>query len=211
VDIKTQIISSLKTASDAILRMAERLDEAAVERAFELIRNCEGKVVLTGVGKSGIIARKISATLASTGTASIFLHAAEGIHGDLGMIQSHDLVIAVSNSGMGSELISLIPFLKFIGTPLIAFTGNMQSTLAEAADVALDCSVAKDAEPLGMIPTASTTVALALGDAFAVALLKSRNFSLNDFARFHPGGSIGKKLILKIKDLMHQGENKMPA
>ena len=122
------------------------------------------------------------------------------------MIQSHDLVIAVSNSGMGSELISLIPFLKFIGTPLIAFTGNMQSTLAEAADVALDCSVAKDAEPLGMIPTASTTVALALGDAFAVALLKSRNFSLNDFARFHPGGSIGKKLILKIKDLMHQGE-----
>jgi arabinose-5-phosphate isomerase len=206
VSIKNQIISSLKTASDAILKMAESLNEEAVESAFELIRNCTGKVVLTGVGKSGIIARKISATLASTGTASIFLHAAEGIHGDLGMIQSHDLVIAVSNSGAGSELVSLIPFLKFIGTPLIAFTGNMQSPLAEAADVALDCSVDKDAEPLGMIPTASTTVAMALGDAFAVALLKSRNFSLNDFARFHPGGSIGKKLIIKIKDLMHQGD-----
>ena len=206
MNIKAQIISSLKTASDAILKMAASLDEEAVEKAFELIRNCEGKVVLTGVGKSGIIARKISATLASTGTASIFLHAAEGIHGDLGMIQNSDLVIAVSNSGSGSELISLIPFLKFIGTPLIAFTGNMHSTLAEAADVALDCSVDKDAEPLGMIPTASTTVALALGDAFAVALLKSRNFSLNDFARFHPGGSIGKKLIVKIKDLMHQGD-----
>ena len=206
MQVKNQIIAALRIASNSILEMADRLDEQAIERAFELIRSCEGKVVLTGVGKSGIIARKISATLASTGTASIFLHAAEGIHGDLGMIQKSDLVIAISNSGSGSELISLIPFLKFIGTPIIAFTGNMQSTLAEAADIALDCSVPKDAEPLGMIPTASTTVALALGDAFAIALLKSRNFSLYDFARFHPGGSIGKKLILKIKDLMHKGD-----
>jgi len=205
MNIKAGIVEELRTEADAILKMAARLDEEAVEQAFELISRCEGKVVLTGVGKTGIIARKISATLASTGTASIFLHAAEGIHGDLGMIQSSDVVIAVSNSGTGSELLSIIPFLKFIGTPLIAFTGNMSSTLAEAADVALDCSVPQESEPLGMVPTSSTTVALALGDAFAIALLKDRNFSLNDFARFHPGGSIGKKLILKVKDLMHSG------
>ncbi|HPN41475.1 MAG TPA: KpsF/GutQ family sugar-phosphate isomerase [Candidatus Cloacimonadota bacterium] len=205
MNIKAGIVQELKTEADAILKMAARLDEQAVETAFELLSGCEGKVVLTGVGKTGIIARKISATLASTGTASIFLHAAEGIHGDLGMIQSSDVVIAISNSGSGTELISIIPFLKFIGTPLIAFTGNMNSTLAEAADVALDCSVPQEYEPLGMVPTSSTTVALALGDAFAIALLKSRNFSLNDFARFHPGGSIGKKLILKVSDLMHSG------
>jgi len=205
MNIKAGIVQELKTEADAILKMAARLDEQAVETAFELLSGCEGKVVLTGVGKTGIIARKISATLASTGTASIFLHAAEGIHGDLGMIQSSDVVIAVSNSGSGSELLSIIPFLKFIGTPLIAFTGNMNSTLAEAADVALDCSVPQEYEPLGMVPTSSTTVALALGDAFAIALLKSRDFSLNDFARFHPGGSIGKKLILKVSDLMHSG------
>lgn len=205
MNIKDGIVQELKKEADAILKMASKLDEQAVEAAYDLLYRCEGKVVLTGVGKTGIIARKISATLASTGTASIFLHAAEGIHGDLGMIQSSDVVIAVSNSGSGTELLSIIPFLKFIGTPLIAFTGNMNSTLAEAADVTLDCSVPQEYEPLGMVPTSSTTVALALGDAFAIALLKSRNFSLNDFARFHPGGSIGKKLILKVGDLMHQG------
>lgn len=207
MDVKTLITSELRTEAQAILQMAERLDETSVQKTFRLLWDCQGKVILTGLGKTGIIARKISATLASTGTPSIFLHAAEGIHGDLGMVQKADVVIAVSHSGAGSELLSVIPFLKFVGTPLIAFTGRMDSPLAEAADVALDCSVPNESEPLGMVPTSSTTVALALGDAFAIALLKSRNFSLKDFARFHPGGAIGKKLILKVQDLMHSGKD----
>lgn len=207
MDITGIIKNELKTQAAAILKMADRLDASALQQAYQLLADCKGKVVLTGLGKSGIIARKISATLASTGTASIFLHAAEGLHGDLGMVQSADVVIAVSKSGAGSELISIIPFLKFVKTPLIAFTGNASSPLAEAADVALDCSVPQDSEPLGMIPTSSTTVALALGDAFAIALLKGRNFSLQDFARFHPGGSIGKQLLLKVQDLMHTNED----
>ncbi len=207
MDITSIIKNELKTQAAAILKMADRLDASALQQAYQLLADCKGKVVLTGLGKSGIIARKISATLASTGTASIFLHAAEGLHGDLGMVQSADVVIAVSKSGAGSELISIIPFLKFVKTPLIAFTGNASSPLAEAADVALDCSVPQDSEPLGMIPTSSTTVALALGDAFAIALLKGRNFSLQDFARFHPGGSIGKQLLLKVQDLMHTNED----
>ena len=207
MDITGIIKNELKTQAAAILKMADRLDASALQQAYQFLADCKGKVVLTGLGKSGIIARKISATLASTGTASIFLHAAEGLHGDLGMVQSADVVIAVSKSGAGSELISIIPFLKFVKTPLIAFTGNASSPLAEAADVALDCSVPQDSEPLGMIPTSSTTVALALGDAFAIALLKGRNFSLQDFARFHPGGSIGKQLLLKVQDLMHTNED----
>ena len=207
MDITGIINNDLKTQASAILKMADRLDASALQQAYQFLADCKGKVVLTGLGKSGIIARKISATLASTGTASIFLHAAEGLHGDLGMVQSADVVIAVSKSGAGSELISIIPFLKFVKTPLIAFTGNASSPLAEASDVALDCSVPQDSEPLGMIPTSSTTVALALGDAFAIALLKGRNFSLQDFARFHPGGSIGKQLLLKVQDLMHTDED----
>ncbi|NLO11776.1 MAG: KpsF/GutQ family sugar-phosphate isomerase [Candidatus Cloacimonetes bacterium] len=207
MDITGIIKNELKTQASAILKMADRLDASALQQAYQFLADCKGKVVLTGLGKSGIIARKISATLASTGTASIFLHAAEGLHGDLGMVQSADVVIAVSKSGAGSELISIIPFLKFVKTPLIAFTGNASSPLAEASDVALDCSVPQDSEPLGMIPTSSTTVALALGDAFAIALLKGRNFSLQDFARFHPGGSIGKQLLLKVQDLMHTDED----
>ncbi|NLK49887.1 MAG: KpsF/GutQ family sugar-phosphate isomerase [Candidatus Cloacimonetes bacterium] len=207
MDITGIIKNELKTQAAAILKMADRLDASALQQAYQFLADCKGKVVLTGLGKSGIIARKISATLASTGTASIFLHAAEGLHGDLGMVQSADVVIAVSKSGAGSELISIIPFLKFVKTPLIAFTGNASSPLAEAAHVALDCSVPQDSEPLGMIPTSSTTVALALGDAFAIALLTGRNFSLQDFARFHPGGSIGKQLLLKVQDLMHTNED----
>lgn len=206
MDVKALITEELTKEANAILKMASRLDESSVQQAFRLLFECKGKVVLTGLGKTGIIARKISATLASTGTPSIFLHAAEGIHGDLGMIQDTDVVIAVSNSGSGSELLQIIPFLKLIGAPLIAFTGKMDSPLAEDADVVLDCSVSNDSDALGMIPTSSTTVSLALGDAFAIALLKSHNFSIRDFARFHPGGVIGKKLLLKVQDLMHQGD-----
>ncbi|MCK9558509.1 MAG: KpsF/GutQ family sugar-phosphate isomerase [Candidatus Cloacimonetes bacterium] len=195
----------LKEAS-AITTVAEELDQTQLEHAFSLLRNCKGKVVVTGIGKAGIIARKISATLASTGTSSIFLHAAEGIHGDLGMLSTMDVVMAISNSGNTSEMLAIIPFIKFIGIPLISLTGNPDSQLAKASDAVLCTKVDSDLEPLGMVPTSSTTVALALGDALAIALLKDKNFSLNDFARFHPGGAIGKRLLLKVKDLMHYGD-----
>lgn len=188
------------------LRLAhDRVDDSVI-KALDILIACQGKVVVTGMGKAGIIARKISATFASTGTTSIFLHPAEGIHGDLGMLQAKDVVVAISNSGNTEEVISIIPYIKFNNIPLIALTGNMDSRLAKYADIALDCSVPKDYEQLGLIPTASTTVELAMGDALAVALLKKRNFALEDYAKFHPGGSIGKKLLLKVGDLMHSHE-----
>ncbi len=197
----------LELEASAILKVAEQLQPEAVERAFDLTRNCEGKIVLTGIGKAGIIARKISATLASTGSSSIFLHAAEGLHGDLGMLSENDVVIAVSNSGNTQELISIIPYIKFLRVPLIAITGALDSQLAQSADVVLNCYVPKEYEPLGLVPTSSTTVALAVGDALAIALLKSKNFGEKDFARFHPGGTIGKKLLLRVSDLMHSGDD----
>lgn len=200
------IKSELIKEASAITSVAEALSPEEVELAFKLLRDCTGKVVVTGIGKAGIIARKISATLASTGTTSIFLHAAEGIHGDLGMLSRQDLVLAVSNSGNTPEMLAIIPFIKFIGIPLISITGNEDSQLAKASDAVLCTKVEADLEPLGMVPTASTTVALALGDALAIALLKDKNFSLNDFARFHPGGAIGKRLLLRVQDLMHSGE-----
>nr|MDK2850602.1 arabinose-5-phosphate isomerase [Candidatus Cloacimonadota bacterium] len=196
----------LKEAS-AITTVAEALDPSQVEKAFTLLRDCRGKVVVTGIGKAGIIARKISATLASTGTTSIFLHAAEGIHGDLGMLSRDDLVIAVSNSGKTPEILAIIPFVKFIGIPLISLTGDAESQLAKASDAVLSTKVDAELEPLGMVPTSSTTVALALGDALAIALLKDKNFSLQDFARVHPGGAIGKRLLLKVRDLMHKDDD----
>ena len=195
----------LNLEAEAILTAAQRISSEQAEKAFGILRECRGKVVLTGIGKAGIIARKISATLASTGTTSIFLHAAEGIHGDLGMLQPEDAVVAVSHSGNTQELLSIIPFIKFNHVPLIALTGNTSSPLAEAADAVLDCSVDPESEALGMVPTASTTVALAVGDALAILLLRDKNFSLTDFARFHPGGNIGRKLLLKVGDIMHSG------
>ncbi len=200
-----QIRKELNLEAEAIRLVAEQLDPIEVDKAFRILSECKGKVVLTGVGKAGIIARKISATLSSTGTTSIFLHAAEGIHGDLGMLQPSDVVMAISNSGNTQELLSIIPFIKFIGIPLISLTGNIQSSLAQASDAVLNCSVPENYDALGMVPTSSTTVALAVGDALSILLLKEKNFSLVDFARFHPGGNIGKKLLLKIKDLMHSG------
>jgi arabinose-5-phosphate isomerase len=196
----------LLLAAKAITETAERLNNSAIQKAFELIINCQGKVVVTGLGKTGIIARKISATLASTGTTSIFLHAADGVHGDIGMIQENDIVIAVSNSGSTKELLSIVSYIKFIKVPVIALTGNVNSPLAESSDVVLDCSVPKDYEPFGLVPTVSTTVALAFGDALAVALLRHKNFEEKDFALFHPGGTIGKKLLLRVSDLMHSGD-----
>jgi len=202
MDIIKFVKSELELEAKAIREVASRID-GEVEKAVELLLNCQGKIVVTGMGKTGLIGRKISATLASTGSTSIFLHAAEGIHGDLGIISSDDVVIAISNTGNTGELLSIIPFIKFHKIPIIAFTGNKNSKLAVASDIVIDCGVPKDYEPFGLVPTASTTVALAVGDAIAVALLRKRNFQKEDFALYHPGGTIGKRLLLKVKDLMH--------
>jgi len=203
MDIIDFVKRELKLESQAIQLVAERIDNN-IEKAIDLLLNCQGKVIVTGMGKTGIIARKIAATLSSTGTTAIFLHAAEGIHGDLGILQRNDVVIAISNSGNTGELASIIPFIKFNKIPIIALTGNIESKLATNSDIVIDCGVPKNFEPFGLVPTASTTVALAVGDAIAVALLKKRNFKESDFAQFHPGGTIGKKLLLRVEDLMHK-------
>lgn len=196
----------LKIEAEAILALAERLN-GDFTKAVEMMKACEGRIVITGMGKSGIIGRKISATLASTGTPSFFLHPAEGIHGDLGMVTSHDVVLALSNSGETAEVLGILPSLRRIGATVIALSGAPQSTLAKNADLFLDVGVAKEACPLGLAPTASTTALLAYGDALALALLSSRNFTPEEFAVFHPGGSLGRKLLLTVADVMHQGED----
>jgi arabinose-5-phosphate isomerase len=187
----------------AIARLADRLDERFAQ-AVELIVARGGKVVVTGMGKSGHVCRKIAATLASTGTPAFFLHAAEALHGDVGMLERKDLVLAISNSGETAEVLELVPILKRLGLPLVALTGRADSTLGRAADVVLDVSVAEEACPLGLAPTASTTATLAMGDALAVALLERRGFRPEDFAALHPAGTLGRKL-LKVGDLMHTG------
>lgn len=171
-----------------------------------LLAECRGKVIVTGMGKSGIICRKIAATLTSTGTPSVFLHAAEAVHGDSGVFVRGDTVIAISSSGETEEMIRVLPTVKRLELPLIAMTGNLNSTLARAADVVLDVSVAEEACPLGLAPTASTTAALAMGDALAVALLEQKGFGAADFAEFHPGGALGRR-FLKVEDLMHSGRD----
>jgi len=195
----------IKIEAKAVDDLIGRLN-SSFTKAVELMHNAKGRVVVTGIGKSGIIARKISATLASTGTPSLFLHPAEGSHGDLGMVVKGDVVLAVSNSGETPEILSLLPVIKRFAIPLISLTGNPASTLAQKSDVVLDTSVKEEACPLGLAPTASTTAALAMGDALAVALLEVRNFKEEDFALLHPGGAIGKRLLLKVEDLMHVGE-----
>jgi arabinose-5-phosphate isomerase len=174
--------------------------------ACELCLNCEGRVVVTGMGKSGHIAGKVAATLASTGTPAFFVHPAEASHGDFGMITRKDIVLALSNSGETGELITLLPLFKRLGVPLITLTGKVQSTLGKAAEVTLDISVAQEACPLNLAPTASTTAALAVGDALAVALLESTGFTEQDFALSHPGGALGKQLLLHIEEIMHAGD-----
>lgn len=195
----------LKTEAEAVMAMAGRLD-FRFEKAVDIIYNSLGRVVVSGMGKSGLVGKKMAATLASTGTPAFFLHPAEASHGDLGMVTSDEVVIAISNSGETEEVVHLIPFLKRFELSLISMTGNPESTLAKAADVNLDISVKEEACPLGIVPTASTTATMAMGDAMAVALLIKRGFKEEDFAFFHPGGSLGKKLFIKVGDLMHTGE-----
>jgi arabinose-5-phosphate isomerase len=194
----------LETEAEAIRELIPRLDES-FDRAVETLLGCAGRVVATGMGKSGIIAQKISATLASTGTPSLFLHPAEAIHGDLGRIVKGDVLLAISNSGDTDEILTLVPWLKRLGSPVVALTGNPRSSLAQAADVHLDVSIRAEACPLGLAPTASTTAALAMGDALSMALLERRGFTVEDFAVLHPGGRLGKKL-LRVEDLMHVGD-----
>ena len=195
----------IRIEAEALLALADSIN-GDFQRAVELILASRGRVVVTGMGKSGLIGQKIASTMSSTGTPALFLHPAEGIHGDLGMIMKGDVVIAVSNSGETEEVVRILPIIKRLGASLIAMAGNPASTLAKAGDVFLDISVKEEACPLGLAPTASTTATLAMGDALAVALLLERGFKAEDFALFHPGGALGKKLILKVDDLMHKGE-----
>lgn len=188
----------------AVLALASRVGDEFVQ-AVALMAACRGRVVVMGMGKSGHIGRKIAATLASTGTPALFVHPAEASHGDLGMIQSADVVLAISNSGESEEVVVILPVLGRLGVPLIAITGGLQSTLARQATVTLDSSVSKEACPLNLAPTASTTVQLALGDALAVALLDARGFKAEDFARSHPGGALGRKLLTHVSDVMRSG------
>jgi len=188
----------------ALLRLGQRLD-ARFAQAVQKILQTQGRVVVMGMGKSGHVGRKIAATLASTGTPAMFVHPAEASHGDLGMVTAQDLVLAVSNSGESAEFTAILPVLKRLGAPLVAITGHLQSTLARHADLALDCSVEREACPLNLAPTASTTAQLAMGDALAVALLDARGFRAEDFARSHPGGALGRKLLTHVSDIMRSG------
>lgn len=196
----------LRIEADAISSLIERIGENFL-KALDILSSCKGRVVVTGMGKSGIIGKKIAATLASTGTPALFLHPAEGVHGDLGMITKGDVLLAISNSGETEELNKILPLIKRLDVKLISLTGGLNSTLAKASDVVLDVGVKEEACPLGLIPTASTTSALAMGDALSIALLEMRGFKEEDFAFFHPGGNLGKKLLLKVEDLMHRGKD----
>ena len=195
----------LETEAAAILALVDRLDER-FDAAVQLLRQCTGRVILTGMGKSGIICRKIAATLTSTGTPALFLHPAEAIHGDLGVIRGDDVIVALSYSGETDELLRLLETIRRLGAKLIAITGGPRSTLAEAADVALDCSVVEEACPMNLVPTASTTAALAIGDALAMTLMAAKGFRQEDFANLHPGGKLGKRLM-RVEALMHAGKD----
>ena len=194
----------LRIEADGILSIVDRLDESFL-RAVQVLHQCQGKVVVTGLGKSGLICRKIAATLASTGTPAFFLHSGDGMHGDLGMVMKGDVILAVSNSGETEEILKLLPHFKLHELKMIVMTGNPDSSLARAGDVVIDVGV-KEACPLGLAPTASTTAALAMGDALAVVLLEQKGFKQEDFAVRHPGGILGRKLILRVEDLMHHGD-----
>ena len=199
----------IKTEAKAVSDLLDRIDDSFAS-ACNFMLHCKGRIVVTGMGKSGHIGNKIAATLASTGSPAFFVHPGEASHGDLGMITSQDVVLAMSNSGETGELITILPIIRRLGVPLISMTGNPSSTLATEADVALDISVAQEACPLGLAPTASTTATLAMGDALAVALLEARGFTEEDFARSHPGGSLGRRLLVHVSDIMHSG-NEIPS
>ena len=194
----------IDTEAQAVTALRDRINGSFVNACIHIL-NCHGRVVVLGMGKSGHIGGKIAATLASTGTPAFFVHPGEASHGDLGMITSQDVVIALSNSGETEEVVTLLPVIKRLNVPLIAFTGNSDSTLSRAADVIIDVSVAKEACPLGLAPTSSTTAALVMGDALAIALLEAKGFGPEDFALSHPGGTLGRRLLLHVSDIMHQG------
>lgn len=205
MSIQEEAKKVLSIEAAAIENLIPRINDrfmAAVDR----ILTCKGRIVITGMGKSGIIGKKMAATFASTGTPAFFLHPAEGIHGDLGMVTANDIVIAISSSGESDEILNILPAIKRIGASIIAMSGREASTLGQAADLFIDVSVEKEACPLGLAPTASTTATLAMGDALAIALLSSRKFTPEDFALYHPGGALGRKLLLTVESVMHSGE-----
>ena len=206
-----KVIEFLKLEAWAIELASTRLDRQSVERSLDLLGNCTGKVVVVGVGKSGVIAQKIAQTLTSTGTIAIFIQASDALHGGLGVVAGDDVVIALSNSGETDEMLAILPVLKLRGSRLIAIVGNTDSTLARQSDVVLDASVDKEACPLNLAPTASTTVALAIGDAIAMAVMQSKGLTQDDFAVNHPAGRLGKRLTLRVSDLMHPGPNIGPS
>jgi arabinose-5-phosphate isomerase len=201
----SQVVDLLLMEADAIRMTTTRLSPAQVEQAIEFLKNCRGKVVLVGVGKSGNIAEKVAATLASTGTVAVYLHPSDALHGGLGIVTSEDTVVALSNSGETDEIVTMLPYLKHRRVPIIAIVGNANSTLARNANVVLDASVDQEACPLNLAPTTSTTVALAIGDALAMTLMQVKELTPDDFALNHPAGRIGKRLTLKVADLMHSG------
>ena len=202
-------VAVIETEAQALASLAARVGKSFVD-ACRLLLQCEGRVVVTGMGKSGHVGRKIAATLASAGTPSFFMHPGEASHGDLGMITAQDVVLAISNSGGTREIVTILPLIKRLGVPLITLTGDQQSRMAEVADVNIDVGVETEACPLGLAPTASTTATLAMGDAIAIALLEARGFSAEDFARSHPGGRLGRRLLLHVSDIMHSGDD-MPT
>lgn len=203
-----EVQNLLRIEADAIAQTATRLDAAAVERVVDLLAKCDGKVVILGVGKSGIIGQKIAATMTSAGTAALHLHPSDALHGGLGIVQPNDVVIVLSNSGETDEIVAMLPYLKNRGVAIVALVGNVNSTLARRADVVLDASVDKEACPLNLAPTTSTTVALAIGDALAMTVMKVKGLTPDDFAVNHPAGQLGKRLTLRVGDLMHRnGEN----
>lgn len=198
-------LAVIETEAQAVFELTQRID-ARFEKACELLLACKGRIVVTGMGKSGHIANKLAATFSSTGSPAFFMHPGEASHGDLGMITRQDTVVAISHSGNTIEIVTILPLLKRLEVPLITLTGNVESILAKSADVNLDVSIKHEACPLGLAPTTSTTVSLVMGDALAIALLQARGFSAEDFALSHPGGALGKKLLLRIDDLCHKGE-----
>ncbi|RUR08967.1 KpsF/GutQ family sugar-phosphate isomerase [Legionella sp. km772] len=202
-------LAVIETEAQAVFELTQRIDER-FENACKLLLACKGRIVVTGMGKSGHIANKLAATFSSTGSPAFFMHPGEASHGDLGMITRQDTVVAISNSGNTAEIVTLLPLLKRLEVPLITLTGNSESVLAKTADVNLDVSIKQEACPLGLAPTTSTTVALVMGDALAIALLQARGFSAEDFALSHPGGMLGKRLLLRIDDLYHKG-NELPV
>jgi arabinose-5-phosphate isomerase len=204
--IKEKALETLRIETDALQKLLSRVDDE-FEAAARAILACKGRVIVSGIGKSGHVGQKIAASLASTGTPSFFMHPAEAFHGDLGMVTQNDIILAISNSGETNEMINILPVIRRIGAQIIALCGRRDSTLGKNADFFIDAGVEKEACPLGLAPTASTTAALAMGDALAMALLAARNFTEQDFAVFHPGGSLGRKLLLTVENVMRSGED----